>query len=93
MLTIWRIAPGEVGVREMLLGVAVVCVVAGLVIGRHTERVRRNFKDYGTAKTAVTKYRQTVMATIWSSTGKILAWGAIVAFAIFLFMNLPSSRP
>jgi hypothetical protein len=93
MLTIWRIAPGEVGVREMLLGVAVVCVVAGLVIGRHTERVRRNFKDYGTAKTAVTKYRQTVMGTIWNSAAKILAWGAVVAFAIFLFMNLPPSRP
>jgi hypothetical protein len=93
MLSLWRIAPGEVGVREMLLGVVVVGVLAGLVVGRHTERIRRNYKDYGTAKTAVPKARQLHMSTVKTGSGRILIWGVIVVFAIFVFMNLPTSRP
>jgi hypothetical protein len=89
---LWRIAPGEVGVRELLLGVIVVGVLAGLVIGRHTERVRRNYKDYGTAKSAVSKYRQTHMDSLKAASGRILVWGAIVVFAIFVFLNLPAAR-
>ena len=77
--------------REMMLGVIAVGVLAGLVLGRHTERVRRNYKDYGTAKTAVPKYRQAYTDSIKSATGRILVWGAIVIFAIFIFTKLPSA--
>lgn len=78
--------------REMLLGVVVVGVVAGIVVGRHAERVRRNYKDYGAAKVAVPKARQLHMNTLRATGGKIIVWGAILAFAIVVFMNLAPAR-
>ena len=78
--------------REMLLGVVVVGVLAGLTVGRHAERLRRNFKDYGTAKVAVPKARQLHWNTVKAAVGRFVIWGAIVLFAIFVFMKLPSSR-
>jgi uncharacterized protein YjeT (DUF2065 family) len=92
MLAIWRIAPGEVGVRELLLGVVFVGVLAGLMVGRYTERARRNFKEYGAARTAVPKARQLAVETIRSAGGKIIVWGAILIFAIVVFMNLTPAR-
>jgi hypothetical protein len=49
----------EVDVRELMLGIVVVGLVAGVIVGRHTERARRGFKDWGTAKTATTKAKTT----------------------------------
>jgi hypothetical protein len=89
---LWRIAPGEVGVREMLLGVVVVGVLAGLTVGRHTERIRRNYKDYVGAKAAVPKAKDLHRNTVKSAMGKFVIWGAIALFAIVVFLNLPSSR-
>lgn len=78
--------------REMLLGVVVVGVMAGLVVGRHAERVRRNYKDYGAARNAVPKAKQLHMNTLRTAGSKIIVWGAIVAFAIVVFMNLAPAR-
>ncbi len=78
--------------REMLLGVVVVGILAGLTVGRYAERVRRNYKDYGAAKAAVPKARQLHRSTVRTTAGKTVVWGAIVLFAILVFMNLPSSR-
>ena len=43
--------------RELLLGIIVVGVFIGVWIGRQTERARRTYKDWGTAKTALKKGR------------------------------------
>jgi hypothetical protein len=80
-----------VGVRETLLGVIAVGVLAGLVVGRHTERIRRNYKDLGTAKAAVPKARSIYTGSIRSGTGRILAWAALVILAIYVFTKLPSA--
>jgi hypothetical protein len=80
-----------VGVREMLLGVVVVGALAGMVLGRHTERMRRNYKDWGAAKSAVPKAKQLAFATIRTFVGRVVVWGAILVFAIVVFMKLPSS--
>jgi hypothetical protein len=89
MLSIWRIAPGEVGVRDLLLGLVAVALLAGVVLGRHTERVRRNYKDYGTAKTAVPKARQLAIAAFKVATTRILVWTAILSFIVLVWVNLP----
>ena len=78
--------------RELLLGVVVVGVLAGLMVGRYAERARRDFKDYGAARTAVPKARQLAGATLRSAGGKIIVWGAILIFAIVVFMNLAPTR-
>jgi hypothetical protein len=49
----------EVDVRELMLGIVVVGLVAGVIVGRHAERARRGYKDWGTAKTATTKAKTT----------------------------------
>jgi hypothetical protein len=49
----------EVDVRELMLGIVVVGLVVGAVVGRHIERARRGFRDWGVAKTATTKAKTT----------------------------------
>src|SRR5688572_20536313 len=48
---------GEVCVREAMLGMVVVGLVAGIIVGRSGERARRSYKDWGAAKTALKKGR------------------------------------
>jgi len=50
--------------REMMLGMVVVGLLAGLAIGRNTERARRTYKDWDVAKTALKKGRGMALGEI-----------------------------
>ena len=72
--------PGEVGsVRETLIGFVVVSVALGIVVGRNTERARRNYKDWGTAKAAVPKGRQLAVTEMRKAAFTILIVGGLLA--------------
>ena len=69
---------------ELMLGIIVVGLVAGIVVGRNTERARRSFKDWGTAKAAVPKYKTTFVTEIKRAIVTVLAIAAVVAGVIFI---------
>jgi hypothetical protein len=71
--------PGEVGVRETLIGFVLVSVLAGIVLGRNTERARRNYKDWGAAKAAVPKGRQLAMQEMRKAAFTIIIVGGLLA--------------
>jgi hypothetical protein len=77
---------GRCHVRELMLGIVVVGLVVGVVLGRNTERARRAFKDWGTGKTALKKYKTTMVGEIRRAvfTGLIVAVViiAVVTFAL-----------
>jgi hypothetical protein len=79
-------------VREMMLGIVVVGLVAGVFVGRNSERARRAFKDWGTAKAAVPKYRSTMVNEIRRAliTGLIIAI-AVIAVVTFAFSDRSGS--
>jgi hypothetical protein len=76
----------------MMLGIVVVGLVAGVIVGRNTERARRSFKDWGTAKTAVTKYKTTMVTEIRRAivTGLIIAV-VVIAVVTFAFSDRSGS--
>ena len=70
--------------RETILGVIVVGIVAGLYLGRHTERTRRFRADIGTAKANVVKNT----ASYKQALGRAIRVGLIVAalvVSVFLY--------
>ena len=89
MLSITAIAPGEVGVRELMLGIVVVGVVLGIMVGRVTERARRNFKDYGVAKSAVPKGRSLAFAEVRRAAFTILVVGGVMTAIFIGVINMP----
>lgn len=72
--------------RELMVGVIAVGLAAGLLVGRNTERARRAFKDWGAGRTAVKKYKTTMVGEIKRAviTGLIVAVViiAVVSFAL-----------
>ncbi|HEY7223349.1 MAG TPA: hypothetical protein VH561_07050 [Micromonosporaceae bacterium] len=72
--------------REMILGVIAVGLVAGVFLGRNTERARRSRKDLNTAKAAVPKAKETAMTELRRAvlTGVIIA-ALIVGVITLLF--------
>ena len=70
--------------REMMLGIVAVGLIAGVVLGHHTERARRAYKDWGTAKAALPKGRATAVTEIWRAlvTGVIIT---VVVIAVVTF--------
>ena len=89
MLSITAIAPGEVGVRELMLGVVVIGVVAGIMVGRVTERARRNVKDYGVAKSAVPKGRSLAFGEMRRAAFTILVVGGVMTAIFIGVINMP----
>jgi len=73
-------------VREMMLGIVAVGLIAGVVLGRNTERARRAYKDWDAARAAVPKGRATAVAAIWRAlvTGVVITVVvvALIAFAL-----------
>lgn len=47
--------------REFMIGMITIGLVAGIAVGRTTERARRSYKDYGAAKAAVPAGRKVVL--------------------------------
>jgi hypothetical protein len=78
--------PGEVGLREMMLGMVVVGILAGLAIGRNAERARRTYKDWDAAKTALKKGRSVALGEIRKAAITILLIGGLVVI-IFVAAN------
>jgi hypothetical protein len=78
MLSITAIAPGEVCVRELMLGMVVVGLVIGVVLGRNTERARRTYKDWDTAKVALRKGRSIALGEIRKAAVTILLIAAVL---------------
>jgi hypothetical protein len=62
MLSTTAFAPGEVSLRELMLGLIAVAVFVGIVVGRNTERARRTYKDWDAAKVALKKGRGIALA-------------------------------
>jgi hypothetical protein len=73
-----------VDVGELMLGIIAVGLIAGIVVGRNTERARRSFKDWGTAKAAVPKYKTTFMTEMKRAIVTVLALAAVVAGVVFI---------
>jgi len=80
-------------VREILLGLVAVGMAVGVAVGRQSERVRRAYKDWGTAKTALTKSKGIAMTEL----RRIVAVGlTIVVILLIIFVatfRLTGSSP
>ncbi|MBX6749657.1 MAG: hypothetical protein IRY85_08285 [Micromonosporaceae bacterium] len=74
--------------REMMLGIIAVGLVAGVVLGRNTERARRAYKDWGTARAAVPKGRATAIAEI----RRALITGVIIAVVVIALVTFALSN-
>jgi hypothetical protein len=76
------------GVREMMLGILVIAVLAGVILGRNTERARRNVKDWGTAKSAVPKGRSIAFAEVRRAAMTIIIVGGVMVALFIGVINL-----
>lgn len=74
--------------REMMLGIVAVGLVAGAFLGRNTERARRAYRDWGTARAAVPKGRATAVAEIW----RALVTGVIIVVAVIALVTFALSN-
>lgn len=75
--------------REILLGLLAVGIFVGVVVGRQSERVRRAYKDWGTAKTALTKSKGIAMTELRriASVGLIIVVILLIIFAATFRLN------
>lgn len=71
----------------MMLGIVAVGLIAGLVLGRNTERARRAYKDWGAARAAVPKGRATAVAEI----RRALVTGVIITVVIIALVTFALS--
>jgi len=78
---------GRWGVREAMLGMVVVGLVAGIIVGRSSERARRSYKDWGTAKTALKKGRGIAISEL----RKAVFAGLIIAAVLIGLFTLAMS--
>ena len=69
--------------RELLIGMVAVGLVAGLAIGRSTERARRTYKDWDAAKTALKKGRGIALGEIRKAAVTVVIIVALLA-VVFL---------
>ena len=69
--------------REMMLGLIAVAVFVGIVVGRNTERARRGYKDWDTAKVALKKGRNIALAELRKAVITVLVIGGLL-LAIFI---------
>ena len=76
--------------RETLIGFVALGVLAGIVLGRTTERARRNYKDYGAAKAAVPKGRNLAMGEMRKAAFTIIIVGGLLIALFIGAINLPN---
>jgi hypothetical protein len=79
-----------VGVREFMLGMITVGLLAGVVLGRSTERARRTYKDYGVAKTAVQKGRKVAFTEVRKAIVTVILASAVLVAIFVGVINLAS---
>jgi hypothetical protein len=72
-----------VGVREFMLGMITIGLVAGIALGRSTERARRGYRDLGVAKAAVQKGRKIAVNEARRAVVTILLASAVL-IAVFV---------
>ena len=75
--------------REMLLGIVVVGLVIGIWVGRQTERARRTYKDWDTAKVALKKGRGIALAEIRKAALVVTVVGGLLVAVFIGMMNAP----
>jgi hypothetical protein len=76
--------------REFMIGLIGVGLVAGVILGRNTERARRSYKDMGAGRTTYQKYRKTAIAEGRRAAFTVLLVGALL---IALFIGALSMVP
>ena len=69
--------------RELMLGLVAVAVFVGIVVGRNTERARRTYKDWDTAKVALKKGRSIALGELRKAVVTILVIGGLL-LALFI---------
>jgi ABC-type Fe3+ transport system permease subunit len=69
--------------REFMIGLIAVGLVAGIILGRNTERARRSYKDLGAGRTAFQKYRKTALAEGRKAAITVLVVGVLL-IALFV---------
>lgn len=74
--------------REMMLGIVAVGLIAGVVLGRNTERARRAYKDWDAARAAVPKGRATAVSEI----RRALVTGVLIAVAVIAVVTFALSN-
>lgn len=74
--------------REVMLGMVVVGVFAGVLIGRNTERFRRTRVDWVAAKAAVKKGRGVALAEMRKTALTVLIVGAVLLSIFIGMINL-----
>ncbi len=72
----------------LMIGMVAVGVIVGLALGRSTERVRRSYKDYDTARTALTKGRQIAFSEVRKTIVTLLLVGAFIVALIIGAANV-----
>ena len=75
--------------RELMLGMIAVGLVAGVAVGRVSERSRRSYKDFVAAKTALDKGRKTMFIEVRKALVAGLVTAGIMAAIFFGAWNLP----
>ena len=74
--------------RELMLGMIAVGLVAGLLIGRNTERARRTYKDWDAAKTALKKGRGIALGEVRKAAVTVLVIGALLVVIFLAAANI-----
>jgi multisubunit Na+/H+ antiporter MnhB subunit len=84
-----RQGPGPWGggrsVGEMMLGMVVVGLIAGIFVGRHTTKSKRSFADQKSARVTYEKYRKAMFV---DTRNAVVAVAVVGAFLIALFMGM-----
>ena len=75
--------------RELLLGIIVVGLVIGIWVGRQTERARRTYKDWDTAKVALRKGRTIALTEIRKAALVVVVVGGLLLAVFIGMMNAP----
>ncbi len=76
-------------VKALMLGMIAVGLVVGIAVGRVSERSRRSYKDFVTAKGALAKGRKTMLGEVRKAAVTILLVGVAMAIVFFGAMNWP----
>ena len=79
--------------REFMIGLIAVGIVAGVILGRNTERARRSYKDLGAGRTAFQKYRKTAIAEARRAVVTVLVIGVLLVALFIGALSMVSSTP
>ena len=75
--------------RAFMIGMIAVGLLAGIAVGRTSERARRGYKDYGAARTAVATGRKTAFTQVRKAAGTGIVVALILVAVFIAAANLP----